>query len=542
MRARKKNLSARYGKRRKDKLQKLKIQILTILLGCLLLSNATVFGADVPQVRFTVEKFVVEGENPLSENRTQELLAPFLGEHEGLARIEKASNALEQALHDRGYQFHRVVVPPQRAADRVIKLRILTFPLDKITVEGNKHFTDQNILASIPPLRPGLSPNTLKVSRSLLMANEHPAKRVAVFIRESQETGKISAKVKTNDMRPYQFFSSYANTGDKATGRTRLSTGFQHSNLFNRDHIITLSYTTSPGHWSDVQQYGAFYRIPLYDIGAGISVFYSHSKADQGTVADFFDVSGKGDFAGISFDYTLFPIGDYSHKLTIGLQDRLFENDTSFLGTPIGVDVRSRPMSLRYNGDFKNARVSTGFYVEYTSNLVCGADNDKKAYEATRADADPHWGAVRFGADLNYTLPKNWQLRSRFAGQVSNEPLISGEQFGLGGVRSVRGFDEREISGDNGYQFNLEVWTPVIVHNLRFLGFFDTGRRNLDDPHPGQIAGESISSIGMGLRWYWKSYLSISIDAAHVLNGISEGDDITKTGDNKVHFNVFVRF
>ncbi|MBW2343458.1 MAG: hypothetical protein JRF53_05510, partial [Deltaproteobacteria bacterium] len=49
-------------------MQRLKIQILTIVLGCLLFSNPTVFGADVPQVRFTVEKFVVEGENPLSEN------------------------------------------------------------------------------------------------------------------------------------------------------------------------------------------------------------------------------------------------------------------------------------------------------------------------------------------------------------------------------------------------------------------------------------------------------------------------------------------
>ncbi|MBW1796894.1 MAG: ShlB/FhaC/HecB family hemolysin secretion/activation protein [Deltaproteobacteria bacterium] len=522
-------------------MQRLKIQILTILLGCLLFSNPTVFGADVPQVRFTVERFVIEGENPLSENKTQGVLAPFTGEHEGLSRIEKASKALEQALHDKGYQFHRVVVPPQRTADGVIMLRILIFPLDKITVKGNKHFSDENILASIPCLQPGQSPNTLKVARSLLIANEHPAKRVAVFIRESQETGHVNARVEARDMRPYQVFSSYANTGDRATGHTRLSLGFQHSNLFNRDHIMTLSFTTSPGHWSDVQQYGAFYRIPLYGIGAGISMFYSHSKADQGTVADFFDVSGKGDFAGISFDYALRPIGDYSHKVTIGLQDRLFENDTNFSGQPIGVDVRSRPVSLRYNGGLEKAKVSAGFSVEYTNNLVCGGDNDSDAYEATRADADPHWDAFRFGADLDYTLPKNWQLRSRFAGQVANEPLISGEQFGLGGAHSVRGFDEREISGDNGYQFNFEVWTPPIVHNVRLLAFFDTGRRNLDDPHPGQVAGESISSIGMGLRWYWKSYLSISLDAAHVLNGIN-GDDVTKTGDDKVHFNVFVRF
>jgi hemolysin activation/secretion protein len=508
-----------------------------------LLSNATVFGADVPRVTFTVEKFVVEGENPLSEAKTRQVLTPFLGVHEGLTRIERASKALEQALHDKGYPFHRVIVPPQRATDGVIKLKILTFPLDKITVEGNKHFSNENILASIPPLRSGQTPNTLEVARSLLMANEHPAKQVAVFVRNGETPGKIDATIKARDMRPYQFFSSYANTGDRDTGHTRLSLGFQHSNLFNRDHVMTLSYTTSPGHWSDVQQYGAFYRIPLYDIGAGISMFYSHSKADQGKVADFFDVSGKGDFAGISFDYALFPIGDYSHKVTIGLQDRLFENDTAFNGQSIGVDVRSRPVSLRYNGGLEKASVSSGLYAEYTNNLVCGGDNDKEAYEATRAGADPHWDAFRFGADLDYTLPKNWQLRSRFAGQVTNEPLISGEQFGLGGARSVRGFDEREISGDNGYQFNFEVWTPPIVQNVRLLAFFDTGRRNLEDPHPGQVAGESISSIGLGLRWYWKSYLSISLDAAHVLNGINDDvNDVTETGDDKVHFTVFARF
>jgi len=526
-------------------LQILKSLILMILLGWLVLAHGAVFGADVPQVRFTVDRVVIEGENPLSENTTQGVLAPFLEEHEGLSRIEKASKTLEQALHDKGYPFHRVIVPPQRAADGVIKLKILTFPLNKITVEGNKHFSNENILASIPCLRSGQTPNTLEVARSLLMANEHPAKQVAVFVRNSDTPGKIDATIKARDMRPYQFFSSYANTGDRATGHTRLSLGFQHSNLFNRDHVVTLSYTTSPGHWSDVQQYGAFYRIPLYGIGAGISMFYSHSKADQGTVADFFDVSGKGDFAGISFDYALFPIGDYSHKVTIGLQDRLFENDSTWndVPDPNWVDVRSRPVSLRYNGGLEKASVSTGFYVEYAKNLVCGADNDKKAYDKTRAEADPHWDAFRFGADLDYTLPKNWQLRSRFAGQVANEPLISGEQFGLGGAHSVRGFDEREISGDNGYQFNFEVWTPPIVHNVRLLAFFDTGRRNLDDPHPGQVAGESISSIGMGLRWYWKSYLSISLDAAHVLNGINDDvNDVTETGDDKVHFNVFVRF
>ena len=38
---------------------------------------------DVPVVRFTISEFIVEGESPLSKEKTDELLNPHLGEHEG---------------------------------------------------------------------------------------------------------------------------------------------------------------------------------------------------------------------------------------------------------------------------------------------------------------------------------------------------------------------------------------------------------------------------------------------------------------------------
>jgi hemolysin activation/secretion protein len=117
--------------------------------------------------------------------------------------------------------------------------------------------------------------------------------------------------------------------------------------------------------------------------------------------------------------------------------------------------------------------------------------------------------------------------------------LISGEQFGLGGVRSVRGFDEREVSGDSAQQLNLEVWTPPLFYNIRLLGFLDAGWLQFDKAFsPGMPDREALASVGLGLRWQWKSNLSVSLDLACAVNGA----DTTDAGDGKLHFNIFFRF
>ena len=48
-------------------------------------------------------------------------------------------------------------------------------------------------------------------------------------------------------------------------------------------------------------------------------------------------------------------------------------------------------------------------------------------------------------------------LSARLDGQWSDEPLIPGEQFGIGGARSVRGYEEREASGDSGFFVSAEL-------------------------------------------------------------------------------------
>ena len=88
--------------------------------------------AETPVVRFEVERFEVEGDNPLSEVRTQEVLAPFTGMHAGVDGLLAAADALEQAIQDAGVAFQRVVLPPQSLQDGRVVLRVTVFRVERV--------------------------------------------------------------------------------------------------------------------------------------------------------------------------------------------------------------------------------------------------------------------------------------------------------------------------------------------------------------------------------------------------------------------------
>lgn len=510
----------------------------TCLFVLIVFGITLLYAEEVPVVRFTVTEFSVEGENPFAPEKTQQVLELFLGEHEGLAGLLEAAAALESALLNAGHSFHRVVLPQQTLEQGRIKLKVVVFKLANVDVTGNQYFSAENIRASLPGLEPGTVPDTRALARELIIANEHPSKQLTLRIKHSKVPDSVDAELAVQDQRPWQIFTVLNNIGTDETGDFRISAGFQHSNLLNLDDALTVTYTTSPGHFSDVKQFGFNYRVPLYPLSGSLSFFYSHSDVDSGRIEQVFDVSGAGEFLGGHYTHTFYNRENYRHRLTVGVDDKLFENDIDFLGIPLGVDVRTRPLSIQYSGEYRLERADLNFQISYVRNLMGGANNNSSAYAASRAGADQSWEALRYAASLNYSLPKQWLAVGRWQGQYTGEPLVSGEQFGLGGVNSIRGFEERAVSGDRGNRLNLEIWAPPFKNNIRLLGFVDAGHLKTLEAAVGQIRNETLISMGAGLRWQWKQHLNVVFDYAHELNDARASG----AGGSKVHLNVFYRF
>ena len=493
---------------------------------------------DTPVVRFTVSEFIVTGDNPLPANRTREILSVFLGEHEGLEGLAEAAAELQSAMVKEGHSFHRVLLPQQTLEQGRVKLDVVEFKLANIEVTGNRFFSPDNIKSSLPRLESGVVPDPRELSRELIIANEHPAKDVTLRIKSSRVPNSVDAELAVKDRRPWQVFSVVNNIGTDETGDFRISAGVQHNNLFGMDHSLTLSYTTSPGYWGDVKQFGANYRLPLYSWYSSLSFYYSKSDVDSGVIEQVFDVSGAGEFFGANYTHVFRNIDNYRHRFSIGVEDKLFENDVNFLNTPIGVDVRARPLTLTYRGEWRFERANLNYQVSYAHNLGGGSKNNDAVYAMSRFNAEADWDVLRFGINANYFFPSRWLLSAGLNAQYSGEPLISGEQFGLGGVGSVRGFEERGVIGDKGIRLSLQAWTPPWKYNIRAVGFMEGGYTKTLEAPAGQIDNETIVSLGLGLRWAWQDKLSASVDYAHEINDARANG----AGGNKIHLTLYFRY
>jgi len=496
-----------------------------------------------PQIHFVVKQLKVVGDNPLSSSQTDAILSVFTGDHYGLEGLQAASDALEKAFVDNGFSFYRVTFVPQSLQEGIVTFSVSQFHVENVTVQGNEHFSDDNILSSVPMLVAGETPNTRELSRSLGIANALPSKKVTVKFAGSENEDAVNAVLDVIDQDPGFFFIGMNNTGTDETGKFRLTGGYQYSNLFDLDHSITLSYTTSPDHTKEVNQYGLSYSIPLYSLASTLDFLYSSSDVDSGVVSNQFAVSGKGRVFSVRYVQTFLQFETYKHELELGFSRKLFDNLISLAGTPLtgggAGQVVSRPFLINYRGSVTGTKSNFDFSLGGSSNIEGGTNNTQADYSAARAGATVDWQAYTFGLGYSYYFPDQWHLRLQLSGQYSNDTLITGEQFGLGGQRSIRGLEERILLGDKGYQGNVEVWLPPLTDfQIYSLLFYDFGLIENNQAAFGELTKETPASVGFGLRWYWQDALSVVFDMGFITSDVSN----INVDSERAHIDVFYRF
>ena len=73
----------------------------------------------------------------------------------------------------------------------------------------------------------------------------------------------------------------------------------------------------------------------------------------------------------------------------------------------------------------------------------------------------------RYGFTHFRSFAGDWQFRFNVTGQETSDKLVAGEQFGVGGPGSVRGFNNRAFANDSGNVVNVEFYTPDVARNWK---------------------------------------------------------------------------
>ncbi|MEP6824662.1 MAG: ShlB/FhaC/HecB family hemolysin secretion/activation protein [Ramlibacter sp.] len=523
------------------------LALAVLMAPCAVLAQAALPSMAAPAASpvFAIKGFRINGDNPLGEGETARVLAPFLRTNASIETLQQATTALETALRTAGFGLHRVALPPQDVGDTVT-LNIVRFTIGKVAIEGNSLYDEANVRRSLPELKEGQTPNFKKLAVQTAIANENPNKQVQVGVRESGDADKIDATITVREQRPWTFGVTLSNAGSDASGNDRVTVSGGHTNLFNLDHHFVGAYTTSFEKPGDVRQLGLSYKVPLYALGGVLGASYTRSDV----VGDFgtFSSTGAGHTLGVNYTLYLPPDGGRRSYMTLGLEDKVFDaaqiND---IVVPGALHRRSRPLSLGYTVRTDTDTSVWGYNMELAGNTGSGAHNDLASYQSE----DPRvtttrWKAVRGGASYSTPFANRWSLGLRGQFQYSPDVLISGEQFGLGGLTSVRGTSaERPLSGDKGLSGSFELFTPELASGLRLLGFVDAGWLGNNSANAAKPSSDRLGSVGLGLR-YVKGAFSVAADYGRLVTNskvpLSLNSFSPQKGDDKFYINLSVRF
>ncbi len=390
----------------------------------------------------------------------------------------------------------------------------------------------------MPGLREDESPNLDRISSSLKLANENPAKKTRLQLQSADKDGEVDAQLKVEESKVWRLGANIDNSGNSNSGKTHVGLTFQHANVAGRDHVLSLQYTTTVEKPSQVSVYGAGYHIPLYALGDSIDLFGSYSNVDAGSVAaGIFDlqVSGKGSVFGARYNMNVRRAGNFDSKLVLGTDYKQYKNDVLLLDLQLGNDITVYPVSLTYSGNWSETGGDVNFHVTAMHNVAGSSDAD---FDLARTGAVADYSLVRYGVGASRNVG-GWLVRGAANGQYTRDSLIPGEQFGAGGASSVRGFGEREVANDRGYQASAELYTPNFCGaanraNLqcRALVFYDAAHASRNKPLPGELQDVSIASAGIGLRVALDHHLSLQFDYGRVL----DAGGMQEKGDHRLHF------
>ena len=542
--------------------------------------------------RFEVEKYLVTGNSILPPAAVAGAITNIdgaYGTNVSFDGVRTVVAELQRAYRERGYVTVSVGLPQQKLTNAMVKVQVTEGRLADIHVTGNRYFSSNNIMRSLPSLRTNTVLNGLIFQAELNQANANQDRQIYPVIGPGLEPGTSDLTLKVKDQLPLHAKVELNNQNSPGTPDLRVNSSAVYNNLWQLGHSLGIQYGFSPESYKEGKQweffdaplvanYSAFYTLPLgnsepiedtiannpgnfgYDEATRkfnlppasgqpqLTFFASRATVDTGltvspnqrlftasitnaddtrvtnstldTISTHQDLTVNNDL-GFRFNLPLEAPADFHSGLSAGLDFKTYKVSSSatnifiqnvteidyndpnnpipipvssqyFSAVPFTVkDIQYLPLSLHYDAGSRDASGATTFglglsvnlwYSSQTTATSVFTDTNKFAYTNTvryrgaaslqqitgSAKSSGYWVVLTPSFSRTLVFYTNWITSFRLDGQWASEPLISNEQFGAGGVNSVRGYHEGEVFGDCGWHLSLEQQTPPHVVGIAY--------------------------------------------------------------------------
>jgi hemolysin activation/secretion protein len=363
---------------------------------------------------------------------------------------------------------------------------------------------------------------------------------VIPVLKAGQTPGTVDVDLKVKDDLPVHAALEVNNRNTPDTTATRVNFNLSYANLFQTFQSLSLQYQLAPERPHDANVLSGTYLIPFAPGGPSLALYGIKTNSDVAAVGTL-SVVGKGEIYGARYIVPL-PAGTGSYQsLTFGGDYKSFGQNVLLVdGGGIQTPIHYLNWTGIYSANLATPHTRTGFEVD-TNFGIRGVANTADEFENNRAGAQPNYFYLRFNASHERVLTHGWSLALRLNSQYTAEPLISNEQFAIGGALSVRGYLESEALGDSGISGGGELRSPSLpaliragAHEAFGYLFTDGGIVALIDPLPTQLSRTRIWSWGGGVRLTGLDGLDAEMSVANARDATS----YTRSGDVRFLFDV----
>ena len=491
--------------------------LITLILG-LVWPFAACSAAEPPAAspadgHFDVNEYRVTGNSVLESRAVERAVYPHLGPNKTLKDVELARTALEQVYHDAGYGTVFVDIPEQTVDEGIVRLHVTEGRLHSVTVTGARYFSGRQIKSAMPAAKVGAVPDLPAVQTQLGAINAATADRSVVpVLKAGPIPGTVDLNLKVQDSLPVHAAVEVNNQYSADTSPLRASLLLSYNNLFGRLDKFSLQLQGVPGRPGQSDVLAASYVTSVFGTDS-LSLVFINSSSDVATIGTL-GVTGKGKVYTGRYIAPLHNTQDFSDSLSLGLDYKDFAQDvaldkSSALHTPISYVN----LSAAYTGARRFETRQYAWSGSATLGLR-GVVNKTIDFADKCYGCKPDYVIWRADASVDQRLPRDFGVTLRLAGQYTIDPVVSNEQFLIGGAQSVRGYLEAEELGDTGVRGTLEFRAPNLarkesfMHTLIPFAFVDAGRIGFQLPLPGQPRSAKLASWGAGLNIETFSFLS----------------------------------
>jgi len=422
-------------------------------------------------------------------------------------QLLRARAAITQLYLNCGYITSGAILPPQTPADQnnIVTIQVVEGSLELINVTGTDQLNSSYVrsrlaIATAAPLQ------QQRLLQALQLLQLDPLiQRISAELQAGTRPSTNILFVEVTEADSFRTEVALNNNRTPSVGSVERGISVTEANLLGLGDGLTAGYTNTDGS----NGINASYRIPINPRNGTISLGYgyTHSNVIEPPF-DILDISSDSFYYDLTFRQPLYqtPNTEFALGLTLSRQESQtslgFDDIGPFPLSP-GADNEGRTQvtAIRFTQDW--LRRSPSQVLAARSQFSLGLD----LFDSTVNDVAPDsrffsWRGQ--GQWVRQLDPAGTLLLARTDIQLTNDPLVPLEQFGLGGQDSVRGYRQDALLTDSGIFASIELQYPILrsrqlAGKLFLVPFLNAGMGwnvTSNDPDPRTIVG-----TGLGLIW-----------------------------------------